>query len=227
MKLNRRTALPAVAATAALMLSSCGGTAPGVAASVDGAQITDEQVDDFAEVLCAIGGVPGAESGAPTKTARFASLQILMGNELTADLADLDDVPSDQVSAILEQMAPARELLSDSETETFDQVAEEFARAQAAIVELGRESLEESGQPGQIGDQAAFAEGQRLLDEHAQDADIEVDPRFGEVVDGALQPSNGSLSVPVSDLAVAGSSPEAGEELAGMLPASQKCAPPS
>lgn len=227
MKLNRRTALPAVATTAALMLSSCGGTAPGVAASIDGAQITDEQVDDFAEVLCAIGGVPGGEAGAPTKTARFASLQILMGNELTADLADIDDVSSEQVAAILDQMAPARELLSEGEAETFDQVAQEFARAQAAIVELGRESLEEAGGPGQVQDQAAFAEGQRLLGEHAQEADIEVDPRFGEVVDGILQPSSGSLSVPVSELAVAGSSAEAGEELAGMLPASQKCAPAS
>ena len=227
MKPNRRTALPAVAAAAALLLSSCGETAPGVAASVDGERITDEQVDDFAEVLCAIGGVPGGEAGAPTKSARFTSLQILMSNELTDDLADLDEVSSQQVAPILEQMAPAREMLSEDERETFDRVAEEFARSQAAIVQLGRESLEESGQPGEIDDQAAFAEGQRLLSEHAQEAEIEVDPRFGQVVDGALQPSSGSLSVPVSDLAVAGSSAEAGEELIGMLPASQKCAPPS
>jgi hypothetical protein len=226
-KPNRRTALPAVAAAAALLLSSCGETAPGVAASVDGERITDEQVDDFAEVLCAIGGVPGGEAGAPTKSARFTSLQILMSNELTDDLAALDEVSSQQVAPILEQMAPARELLSEDERETFDRVAEEFARSQAAIVQLGREALEESGQPGQIDDQAAFAEGQRLLSEHAQEAEIEVDPRFGQVVDGALQPSSGSLSVPVSDLAVAGSSAEAGEELVGMLPASQKCAPPS
>ena len=217
----------ASAAAALLLLSGCGETAPGVAAEIGSDRITDEQVDDFAEVLCAIGGVAGGEAGTPTRSARFASLQILMSNELTADIADLDDVSSDQVSAILDQMTPARELLSEGETDTFDQVAEEFARAQAAIIELGRESLEESGRPGEIPDQAAFAEGQRLLSEHAQQADIEVDPRFGQVVEGALQPSSGSLSVPVSELAVAGSSAEAGEELAGMLPASQKCAPAS
>lgn len=227
MKLNRRTALPAAAAAAALLLSSCGQTAPGVAASVDGERITDEQVDEFARVLCAIGGVAAVEGGAPTKSARFAALQILMANELTDDIADVDDVPSQQVSAILEGMAPARELLSGDEQETFDEVAAEFARAQAAIVELGRASLEEGGQPGDIPDQAAFAEGQRLLSEHAQATDVEVDPRFGEIVDGALQPSSGSLSVPVSDVAVAGSAAEPGEELATLLPASQKCAPPS
>lgn len=227
MTLFRSRALPALAAAAALMLSSCGETAPGVAASVGGERITAEQVDEFAEVLCTIGGVPAAEGGAPTKSARFAALQILIANELTDDIADVQDVPSQQVSRILEGMAPARELLSEGQEQTFDQVAEEFARAQAAMVELGRESLEQSGQPGRITDQAAFAEGQRLLSEHAQEADVEVDPRFGEVVDGALQPSSGSLSVPVSDLAVAGSSAEPGQELAGLLPASQKCAPPS
>ena len=217
----------ATAAAALLLLSACGGTAPGVAAEVEGDRITDEQVDAFAEVLCTIGGVSGGEAGAPTRSARFASLQILMANELTQDVADVEEVPAEQVSAILEGMAPAREALSGEQLETFDEVAREFARAQTAIVELGRESMEGSGQQGEITDEAAYAEGQRLLTEHAAEADIEVDPRFGEVVDGALRPGNGSLSVPVSDLAVQGAAAEPGDQLASLLPASQKCETPS
>jgi hypothetical protein len=124
-------------------------------------------------------------------------------------------------------MAGARDVLSEDQQETFDEVAEEFARAQAAIIELGREALTVEGQPGEIPDEEAYAEGQRLLNEHAAEADIEIDPRFGEVVDGALQPSNGSLSVPVSDLAIQGADPEAGQELVAQLPASQKCESPS
>lgn len=229
MKLSRTTTFRSAGAAiaAVLLLSSCGGTAPGVAAEVEGDQITDEQVDDFAGVLCAIGGVAGTESGASTKTARFASLQILMGNELTADLADLDAVPAQAVAAILEGMAPARETLSASEEATFDEVAEEFARAQTAVIQLGRESLSTTDQPVEIPEEEAYAEGQRLLGEYAQEADIEVDPRFGEVVDGVLQPDGGSMSVPVSDLAVQGASPEAGESLVSLLPASQKCEAPS
>lgn len=229
MKLFRTTSFRSAGAAAAavLLLSSCGGTAPGVAAQVEGDQITDDQVDDFAGVLCAIGGVPGTESGVPTKTARFASLQILMGNELTADLADLDAVPAEAVAAILEGMAPARETLSGSEQETFDEVAEEFARAQAAVIQLGRESLSSAGQATEIPEEEAYAEGQALISAYAQEADIEIDPRFGEVVDGVLQPSTGSMSVPVSDLAVQGASPEAGEGLVSLLPASQKCEAPS
>ena len=40
-----------------------------------------------------------------------------------------------------------------------------------------------------------------LLAQHAAEADIEIDPRFGEIVDGTLQPGNGSHSDPVSHLA--------------------------
>jgi predicted transcriptional regulator len=198
-----------------------------VAAEVDGDRITDEQVDAFAEVLCSIGGVPSTESGVPTRSARFASLQILLSNELAADVADVDDAPGEAVSSILQGMAAARDAVPDDLQETFDEVAEEFARAQSAIAELGRQSLEESGQTKEITQEAAYAEGEKLVAAYAQDADIEVDPRFGEMVDGTLQPGNGSLSVPVSDLAVEGSAPEVGEGLVSQLPASQKCASPS
>ena len=232
MKLSRTTSLRSTGAVAAaaLLLSACGGTAPGVAAEVEGDRITDEQVDAFADVLCAIGGVPGSESGAPTKTARFASLQILMANELTADIADVDSVDSESVRTILEGMSQARDVLNGEQEETFDQVAEEFARAQTAMIDLGRDSLTAEGGPSdipEIPDEEAYAEGQRLLLEYAEEADVEVDPRFGELVDGALQPSSNSLSVPVSDLAVQGADPEAGEGFASLLPASQKCASPS
>ncbi len=219
-----------LAAAATLLLSACGGTAPGVAAQVDGDRITDEEVDAFAEVLCGIGGVPGTEAGVPTRSARFASLQILLSNELAADVADVENVDAEAVSTILQGMAAARDILPEDQQETFDEVAGDFARAQTAIVELGRESLEEAGQlgpQGEVPDEQAYAEGQRLLTEHAADADIEVDPRFGSIVDGALQPGNGSLSVPVSELAVEGEAAEVGDGLVSLLPASQKCASPS
>ena len=232
MKPSRSTSLrgAAAAAATAFLLSSCGSTAPGVAAEVEGERITDEQVDAFAEVLCLIGGAPATESGTPSRNARFASLQVLLSNELAAEFTDLDSAPAAGVKATLEGLEAARELLPEELHDTFDEVAQEFAIAQVAVTELGRTSLTEAGQTGQAGEitgEAAFAEGQRLIAEEAASADIEVDPRFGEMVDGALQPSNGSLSVPVSDLAVQGSSPEAGEEFTSLLPASQKCESPS
>jgi hypothetical protein len=217
-----------VAAASVLLLAACGSTAPGVAAEVDGERISDEQVDAFADILCSIGGVQGTESGVPAKSARFTSLQILISNVLAGEMADLDEVSQQSVAATLQNMAVARDILDEDQQETFDEVAEEFARAQAAIMELGRQSLEDAGTPAKkLTDDAAYAEGQKLLAEHAAESDIEVDPRYGEVVDGALEQGSGSLSVPVSDLAVAGDAAEQGEELVALLPASQKCEPPS
>lgn len=217
----------AVAAAAGLLLSACGATAPGVAATVEGDRITDEQVDDFARVLCALGSVQGTESGSASKDARFASLQILLSNQLAGDVADLDAVPRGEVSAILQGMVAARDTVPEELRETFDDVAAEYARSQSAVIDLGRESLHKSGQQGEVPDDAAYAEGTRLLAEYAKDADIEIDPRFGELVDGELRPADGSLSVPVSELAVQGAAEQPGEALVSLLPASQKCESPS
>lgn len=217
-----------VAAAAALLLSSCSSTAPGVAAEVDGTRITDDQVDQFAEVLCAIGGVPGGDAGAPSKTARFTSLQILLTNQLTEEATDVSTVPQQTVSQMLEGMSAAREGLSADQQATFDQVAEEFARSQQATVQLGRQSLLEAGTPAsKITDQAAYTAGQKAIAKVAEQLDVEVDPRFGTIENGQLQPSEGSLSVPVSDLAVKGADPNASADLVSQLPASQKCSSPS
>jgi hypothetical protein len=101
----------------------------------------------------------------------------------------------------------------------------EFATAQQAILELGRESLEESGQGDETAtnDEAAFAEGDRLRSEYAAEADIEVDPRFGTVEDGVVTPADGSLSVPVSDFAVQGAAEQLEDGFASSLPSTQKC----
>jgi len=217
-----------VAAVAALLLSSCSSTAPGVAADVDGTRITDDQVDQFAEVLCAIGGVPGGDAGSPTKTARFTSLQILLTNQLTEDATDVSKVPQQAVSQMLEGLAAARDSLPSDQQSTFDQVAKDFARSQQATVQLGRQSLLAAGQPASgITDQTAYAAGQKIIAKYAEQADVKIDPRFGTLVNGQLQPSEGSLSVPVSDFAVKGADASSSADLVSLLPASQKCSSPS
>jgi hypothetical protein len=210
------------ALSAALLLTSCGGNAPGVAATVEGDRITDQKVDEFAQVLCALGGLPGTEAGTPTRTARFNSLQILISNELAADVADVEDVDQTGVAQAVESLNAGRETVPEEVRDTFDEVVVEFATAQQAILELGRESLSAEG-GDTADDNAAFAEGDRLRSEYAAEADIEVDPRFGVVEDGVVTPSDGSLSVPVSDLAVQGAAEQVEDGFVAQLPATQKC----
>jgi hypothetical protein len=223
---RRGRATTSVAAlSAVLLLSSCGGNAPGVAATVAGDRITDQKVDEFAQVLCSLGGLPGGEAGTPTRTARYSSLQILIANELADDVADMESVDKSGVALTVQSLNAGRESVPEDVRDTFDEVVQEFATAQQAILELGRESLEESGQADEtaINDEAAFAEGDRLRSEYAAQAEIEVDPRFGTVEDGVVTPADGSLSVPVSDLAVQGAAEQLEEGFASSLPATQKC----
>ena len=87
-RVPRRVPRVVAAVCVALLASSCtGNNAPGVAADVDGHQITDDQVDGFAEVLCELGGLPGAtESGTPTRNARSRALELLVNNEIAFEI---------------------------------------------------------------------------------------------------------------------------------------------
>ena len=218
----RRTAAALLAAGAAMALTACSGPPPGVAAEVDGQRITDEQVDEFAEVLCALGTTQGGEAGTPSKSARFGALSILLADKLAEGVADPDSVDRAAVAGALEQLSASREVLPEGLRETFDSVAEEYSRAQTAILELGRSSLAEAGNAEPTEDEA-LAEGERLRAAYAQEADVEIDPRFGELVEGQLRPTNGSLSVPVSDFAEKTAAAQPPADLAALLPASQKC----
>ena len=212
-----------VAAAATLLLAGCGSTAPGVAAQVDGQRITDEDVDSFAEVLCSLGGLPGTESGTPTSQARYNALSILLLTELAKQVGDVEAVDPEDLAAATAQMTAGRDQVPEGSRDTFDQVAADYVESQLALIELGRESLEEQGGSEEVSDDEAFQEGERLLQQYAEEADVEVDPRYGRLEGGQLVPDSGSLSVPVSDFAVGAAEEQPTEELVSQLPASQKC----
>lgn len=221
--LARRVAASAVAVLTVSALSGCGDLAPDVAAQVEGDEISVDRVDDFATMLCSLGGVPGGE-GATTKAARQQALTLLVGNELAFDLIDEDAVDQAALQQAVAQNAPAREGVPEDQLDTFDTFVEEFTLAQIGLVELGRQSLEEGAEaPEELTEDVAFQEGQRLRQEYAEGADIEVAQRFGAVQDGAVVADPGSLSVPVSDIAVQSSEVEPPATLGDLLPATQKC----
>lgn len=225
---SRRLAAAALAVVATTTLSACSSLPPGVAAEVEGEEISAASVDDLAEILCVVGQLPQGEDSS-TKSARQQALGLLLINEIAAQVSDPDAVDPAAVQQQVAGFAQAREALPESQRDTFDAFAEDLARAQIGVTELGRASLEESGEDAAaITPETAFQEGERLRQEYAADADIEVSPRFGDYQDGTVVPDPGSLSVPVTDLAVqgsqapgeAGAAPSAGGQ---QLPASQTC----
>ena len=217
---GRVRAVPRVAAAVAvLLLAGCAQNPPGVAAEVGGDAITDEQVDELAEALCAL-SAGGEQAGpVPTQQVRRQALQILLDNELAEDLIDPESVDSEQVAAAEEQAQPSVEALPADLRAPFSEAVTAFATAQSGLAALARETLVEGG-TARPDEQAVLTEGQRLRTEYAERAGVEVDPRFGTYSDGLLEPSDGSLSVPVSDAAAASA---AGQASGADLPANLTC----
>ena len=191
------------------LLAGCGQNPPGVAAEVGSDRITDDQVDALAEALCVLstGSAQDPAQGGPvpTQQVRRQALQILLGNQLAAGVIEPGSVDREQLAEARQQAAPSREALPERLRGTFDDAVEGFATLQLGLGELGRASLREDG-TAQPEEQEALAEGQRLLAEHAEEVGVSVDPRYGTWNEGQLEPTDGSLSVAVSDEAKASTS---------------------
>ncbi len=225
-----RVRLSALAATAVLALSGCAGLHPGAAAVVGSETITNDEVDDLAEILCSVNITSAQAQGQPppelpSRGAREGALQVLLDTTLSHQFGEARGAEANrqQVSQALAQNEQGVALLPEDQQEGFRNVLEEYAEGQLMLIEIGRESLEESGQSN-VGDDQALAEGQRLRTGFVDDLDVEVDPRHGEFVNGTIQEGTSALSVPASDEARAGARAEPGQGWVATLPASQKCA---
>ena len=211
----------AAVAVAALLLTGCAQNPPGVAAEVGSDRITDEQVDELAEALCVLSSGDEQAAPVPTQQVRRQALQILLDNELAGAMIDPEAVDREQVAAALQQFAGTSQALPERLRGVFDEAAEGFVTSNVGLVELGRESLAEAGE-ADAEDEAALTEGQRLRVEHAEEVGVSLDPRFGTWDEGLVQPSDGSLSVAVSDEAKASTAADAATA-ATDLPANLTC----
>lgn len=226
---RRTTRLSALAVGALVALTGCGTVHPGAAAVVGSATISHDTVDDLATALCTA-NMRSAEAGGqpapqvPTRGTREGALQILLETTISQEFGEQKNVqpPLRQVSQAVAQNQQIIDLLPEAQAEDYRQALAEFAEAQLTVIEIGRESLREQGQPN-VSDEQAIAEGERLRQEFAKTIDIEVDPRYGTFEDGTLQVGESSLSVPGSDRARAGAKAEPGPEFVSALPASQRC----
>ena len=94
----------------------------------------------------------------------------------------------------------------------------DYAEGQLILIEVGRASL-----GGEVADEEAIAEGNRLRGEFVESLHVEIDPRYGRFEEGTFQRGGTSLSVPASAEALAGSQAQPGDAFVAALPASQQC----
>lgn len=228
---RRRTRLSAMAAAAVLTLTGCGALQPGVAATVGSATITHDEVDRVARALCSANTSGAAAQNQPapelaTAGARQAALQVLVESELSRMFGESEGVePNDQeVSAAVAQNEAGIALLPESQRGDFRDALQQYTEGLLTLTEIGKESLAEQGQGGQVPDDAALSEGTRLRAEWASNVDVKLDPRYGSYSEGTIKPGDRALSVATSEDARAATAAEPPPGWVQSLPASQKCA---
>ena len=220
-----RTVLAAVAAAAGLALSACSAH-PGSAAVVGDESISDSRVDDVASALCAAQG--GGQSGGQdlaSRGARQGALDVLINSALSRQYGASQGVEPDQeqVSAALAANEQNISGLPAEHRQDFKDTLREYAEGQLMLIDIGRRELAKAGTKNAT-EQQAVSEGTKLRNAWAaKNADVTVDPRFGEYSKNALLPKSGSLSVAASQSATDGSSPDPSPGWIAALPASQKC----
>jgi hypothetical protein len=220
-----RTVLAAVAAAVGLALSACSAH-PGSAAVVGDESISDSRVDDVASALCAAqrGGQSGGQDLA-SRGARQGALDVLINSALSRQYGASQGVQPDQeqVSAALAANAQNISGLPAEHRQDFKDTLREYAEGQLMLIEVGRRELAKAGTRNAT-EQQAVSEGTKLRNAWAaRNAEVTVDPRFGEYSKNALLPKSGSLSVAASQSATDGGSPDPSPGWIASLPASQKC----
>lgn len=215
----------AVAVLAALTLSGCGEVSPGAAATVDGEAIPLGRVDAMAQAFCAAEIVVQERGGNPpmfetTAGYRIEVLTTLVNVELAEDVvAELGiEVPPSAYQTDLGQLGEQFPELSAADVTALRDYIDELTRLLGYTTAIGREQ-----QDATVSRDPAGAIDDGYLVDLAEGADIELDPRFGELRNGRVAGGSGSLSVP-ADEGGSGTEAAGSESSAGAVPASQTCA---
>ena len=224
---SRTLRASAAAVLGGLLLSACSAH-PGSAAVVGSDRIGTAEVDSVATALCSAqssGNAGGQQQALASRSARQGALDVLISAELSRQFGKSQGIEPDQeqVSQALAANEQNINGLPASQRGTFRDTLRKFAEGQLMLVDIGRRSLAKSGAKN-VTDQQALSEGTKLRNAWVRKhVNVSVDPRFGEFAKGSLVSKSGSLSVPVSQRAADGNSPDPSAGWVSALPASQKC----
>ncbi len=192
---RRTTRVAALVAAAAVTLTGCAGLRPGVAAEVGDAKITVAEVDGFAKGLCAY--FPTTPQGGQTSAqARNVAVFLLVRSELANDYGEDLDVKVDHNAAesAVRSIEPAVAKLPADERQAFLDSVRASVIGDLYATRAATDSLAAKGQD--LTEQAVNAEQGVIYQQWAEQAGIELDPRFGEWENGTVAAKSGSLSVP-------------------------------
>ncbi len=224
----RRHLVAAVATVSVgAMLSGCAGSAsPGVAADVDGEQITVSQVDRATAAICTSiePDLRGAGNVAALGKVRQFVVSLLAASSQARQLAASYDVkPGNEYARQVGQLTETANAFPEDSRAGYVEVMSAESLINAVVDAVGRASLTEDGIAQPTVDQIA-QRGQDLFLSWPDSHPIDIDPRYGLAVQGGqIMPADTNLSVAVSDAAKSGLDSEPDPAYARSLPRGHRC----
>ena len=231
--MRTRLAAPLAALTFLIGLTGCGSDLgpdlhPGRAAVVGDEAVSFDEVDDFADALCAW-QEPSMETDGlvwPMSYVKAVAVDSIVDDLLTHQFAEEKNLEpasgyKQAVAQIKKDVAAAGLPAKVGPTVISFRGREVYH--QAIMVSAGLSDLASQGKTGD--QQTALARGEEIFADWRTSADFSLDPRFGTVTGPALDyaPPADSLSVSVSDLAKRAAAGQNDKEYVESLPASQRC----
>jgi len=217
-------AVPVVAAL--LLLTGCDQLAPGTASVVNGAKITDAEVQDVADAQC-VAADEAAKAGGGTATAlsriHQQSLYLLIDAEVSKQYAEMEGLEASKglADAFFSQFKTSLAQLPDKPRTVLEELFTDWAESRAVLVEAGSKATGQT--PSEENVEQLLNAGLQERAKWMKNADIETDPRYAPGEDGLPGGGDSSVSEPGSDFAKDAGAQEADPEWVAGLPANQKC----
>jgi hypothetical protein len=221
-----RLTTAATTVVAGLLLSSCAGASPGVAAKVGDDRLTVRQVDTAAGEMCtALGDQFAAQSTVlPMSFVRQGTLQLMILRAQAMQVADAYDLqPGSSYHNDVAQRERTAATMPDEVQGTYVELTSANALATDIVNQVGKIVLDDQGVADPTDEQVTQA-GADVFNEWPDTHGIEIDPRYGlESVDGVLKPVDTNTSVAVGEVAKKGLATEPDTAFARTLPLTQRC----
>jgi hypothetical protein len=205
----RTTAAVVVCATA---LAGCGTVHPGAAAQVGDVTVSDSELErgttGFCELIDVINQAQqGANPPVPVRSALLSALNTLVMGAALDQLADRNgvEVTGAEINQWISGLPLDLSQVPPQNDAAVRQTMERVGRNSLLVEKLGRAVYRQQN-PGSSEappDQVQQL-GQQLADSFMERSDVDIDPRYGQVLDTQRLPGSGSLSIAVSEEGRAG-----------------------
>lgn len=159
-----------------------------------------QSTSGFCDLIDAINQAQGADVTVPVRSALLTALNTIVMGEALDQLAARRgvEVSSAEVAAWIDQLPIDLGQAPPSRADELQAVTERVARNSLLVEKLGQQAFEQQNTGAQPATEQIQQLGQQAVSRYMREVGVDVNPRYGQVLDTQKLPGTGSLSVPVS-----------------------------